>query len=148
MSMDGSHYSENLNSQLQPTADRPVIPEYGIPETLEGILPWEHVIERMKSALNYWIATASPDGRPHATPVWGVWLDGQFYFDGSPRTRRGRNLAKNSAVTVHLESGNDVIILQGDAHEIHGPDNDLAVKLAATYASKYADRGYEPAPDT
>jgi nitroimidazol reductase NimA-like FMN-containing flavoprotein (pyridoxamine 5'-phosphate oxidase superfamily) len=131
---------------LNPIAGRPEIPGYGIPETLDGVLPWSHVDERMRNSLNYWIGTTDANGRPHATPVWGVWLDGVLYFDGSPQTRRGRNLALNPAVVVHLEDGTAPVILQGEAHEIVGIERVLAERIAKGYAGKY--EGYAPEPDT
>jgi hypothetical protein len=137
-----------MTNSNEPKADRPDIPEYGIPVTEEGILPWSHVTERMEKAINYWIATTDPRGRPHATPVWGVWLDDTFFFDGSPHTRRGRNMETNPAVTVHLESGSDVVILQGEVHQIKGIHPELAQRLAAAYTAKYKDMGYAPSADT
>jgi len=140
--------TESDQTGKTPEPSRPYIPGYGVPKTVEGTLPWSHVAGRMEAALNYWIGTTDPEGRPHATPIWGVWVDGTLFFDGSPQTRRGRNLAANPAVVVHLENGSDVVILQGEAHEIRGPELDLAVRLAAAYGKKYAAMGYEPAPDT
>ena len=86
---------------------------YGVPETDEGMLDWSWAVERLEPALNYWFADHAPDGRPHAMPAWAVWLDGTLYFEGSPMTRRARNMAANPAVVVHLESGDDVVILEG-----------------------------------
>ncbi|MBN1221081.1 MAG: pyridoxamine 5'-phosphate oxidase family protein [Anaerolineae bacterium] len=137
-----------LQNSVEPKPGRPHIPGYGIPESEEGILPWNHVCQRMENARNYWIGTVSAKGQPHATPVWGVWLDETLYFDGSPQTRRGRNLAANPRVAVHLESGNDVVILKGEARQIVKPDRALAIRLAEAYAAKYAVLGYEPTPDT
>lgn len=77
------------------------------------MLPWAHAVERLERARYYWLATTRPDRRPHVTPLWGVWVDGGLYFDGPPTTRWGRNLAANPEVSVHLESGNDVVILEG-----------------------------------
>ncbi len=76
---------------IEPT--RPDMPGYGIHLGGEGMLPWSHVSERMSAARNYWIGTTRPDGRPHATPVWGVWVDETFYFGTGERSRKGRNLA-------------------------------------------------------
>ena len=113
------------------------------------MLPWSHVCERMGNSPNYWISTAALNGRPHTTPVWGVWLDDTLYFDGSPETRRGRDIASNPAISVHLESGDDVVILEGEAEQIRGVERpDLVLKLAAAYSAKYAAKGYEPTPDT
>ncbi|MCI0339137.1 MAG: pyridoxamine 5'-phosphate oxidase family protein [Acidobacteria bacterium] len=127
-----------------PKASRPHIPGYGIPNDKKGLLPWEHVTDRMSQAMHYWICTVSPDGRPHATPVDGLWLDDQLYFGGSPQTRRNRNLAANPAVCVHLENGLDVVILHGDAKELRAPDLSLATRLSEESARKY---GYGPKPE-
>ena len=127
-----------------PVASRPFIPGYGIPKAKTGMLPWSHVCERMQSAQNYWIGTTDPEGCPHATPVWGIWLENRLYFGGSPKTRRGRNLAGNPAVVVHLESGSDVVILRGKAYTLQAPARALTTRLAAASASKY---GYKPSPE-
>jgi nitroimidazol reductase NimA-like FMN-containing flavoprotein (pyridoxamine 5'-phosphate oxidase superfamily) len=127
-----------------PHASRPQIPaDYGVPHNTKGLLPWSHVTERMAQAMHYWICTVDPNGRPHATPVDGLWLDDQLYFGGSPQTRRNRNLAANPAVCVHLESGTDVVMLQGEA-DLHTPDRAFAIRLAEASAKKY---GYAPKPE-
>ncbi|MEW5872268.1 MAG: pyridoxamine 5'-phosphate oxidase family protein [Chloroflexota bacterium] len=107
-----------------------------------------HYFGALTKARNYWAATINPHNTPHTMPVWGVFVEGSLYFDGSPRTRRGRNIAANPAVVVHLESGEDVVVLEGEAHEIVGVERPLAEKLAAAYSAKYADRNYSPGPDT
>lgn len=126
--------------------DRPHTPgpDYGIPTSTKGLLPWQHVSDRMAAARYYWISTVGPDGRPHATPVDGVWLDDQLYFGGSPATRRHRNLATNPAVCIHLESGSDVVILHGDAVPLGVPVQALAVRLSEATLQKY---GYGPKPE-
>lgn len=136
--------SKPAGSESWPIADRPHMPGYGIPENKKGLLDWSHVTERMTAAQNYWICTVSPDARPHATPVWGLWLDDKLYFGGGATTKRSRNLAENPAVTVHLESGSDVIILQGEAVPLTNPDKELTVRLADLSAEKY---GYRPKPE-
>jgi hypothetical protein len=80
-------------------------------------------------------------------PAWAVWVDDALYFDGSPETRRGRNLALNPAISVHLESGDRVVILEGDALEAGGPDPDLAQRLVAAFEKNYgASHDYHPEP--
>ncbi|MGH9753302.1 MAG: pyridoxamine 5'-phosphate oxidase family protein [Blastocatellia bacterium] len=131
-----------------PKASRLHMPGYGVPNDKKRLLPWSHVAERMAEARNYWVCTVSPDGRPHATPVWGLWLDDRLYFGGSPQTRRNRNLAENPAVCVHLESGSDVVILHGDARELRAPnrslDRPLVTRLIEISKKKY---GYAPKPE-
>ena len=134
----------------QPKAGRPVFPEgYGIPENDEGLLPWNTIEERMRAAKNYWIATATPRGKPAATPVWGGWIEGRLYFDGAPTTRRGRNISRNPRVVVHLESGDEVVILEGEAVILaEAPERGLAEKLSKEYTAKYGALGYAPAPES
>ncbi len=79
-------------------------------------LPWTWATERLTQARNYWIATTRPDGQPHSRPVWGVWLDDIFYF--STGSLAEQNLATNPAITVHLESGSEVVIIEGTAEPI------------------------------
>jgi hypothetical protein len=127
-----------------PTVSRPKIPaEYGVPKNNKGLLPWSHVTDRMTQAMHYWICTVSSDGQPHVTPVDGCWLNDLLYFSGSPQTRYNRNLLINPAVSVHLDSSDDVIILHGNAY-LHTPDHAVAVQLAKASAEKY---GYGPSPE-
>lgn len=128
------------------STSRPHMPEGYLPGEGKGtLLPWEFAQERLEAARNYWVATVRPDGRPHAVPVWGVWLDSKFYFDGSPQTRRGRNLAQNPAAAIHLESGDEVVIVEGEARQFLSPPRSLTTRLAEAYTSKY--EGYTATPD-
>ena len=126
----------------QPRRSRPQIEGYGIPETEEGMLSWSFVTERVGSPRNYWIATVRPDGRPHAVPSWGVWLDGVFYFGGGEKTRHLRNVRSNPNVVMHLESGDEVVIFEGVAEEITG--RDLRARIDDAYEAKYGIRHGTP----
>ena len=126
----------------EPPPSRPRLPKgYGVPASPEGMLPWNWANERLERARNYWVCPTRPDGRPHAVPVWGVWVDEALYFGGGPRTQR--NLKANPAVVVHLESGDDVVILEGIAEEFTDPDPALFARFADASAAKYGWR-----PDT
>jgi len=96
-------------------------------------LPWKWATERLSRARNYWIATTRPEGQPHSRPVWGVWLDDAFYF--STGSLAAQNLAANPAVTVHLESGSEVVIIEGAA-EVVG-DAGLVEWVVSLYNQKY-----------
>ena len=100
-------------------------------------LPWAHARERLARAHNYWICTARPDGRPHTIPVWGFFFDDIFYFGTGRSTRKARNLAHNSALSIHLESGDDVVILEGTAREIAESDKPTLAKLDSASREKY-----------
>ena len=133
---EGTAMSVQGTSGAGPQPDRPNIP-YGLraPDEGVGLLPWSRVAERMRHAYVYWVATASPENRPHVIPVWGVWLDETFYFSNGPTTRTGRNLAANSSVAVHLESGEDVVIIEGAVEPID--DVALVDRINDAYARKY-----------
>ena len=121
-----------------PRADRPAMATgYGIkPATPDSLTPWSAVVERLVAARSYWLCTVRPDGRPHAAPVWGLWADDALYFGTDPASRKGRNLAANPELVVHLESGDDVVILEGT---VDVTDDPATVRpLLAAYAAKYA----------
>jgi nitroimidazol reductase NimA-like FMN-containing flavoprotein (pyridoxamine 5'-phosphate oxidase superfamily) len=122
---------------------------YGVPETEEGVLEWSWAVERLERALNYWFSTTRPDGRPHAMPAWAVWLDDDLYFEGSPLTRRAQNLSANPSVVVHLESGEEVVILEVEAREAGKPERELAERLSAAFTAKYGPTrwAYKPTPE-
>jgi hypothetical protein len=99
---------------------------------------WSRVTEMLTRARNYWVCTARPDGRPHSMPVWGLWLGDVFYFATDRESRKGRNLRVNPWMSVHLESGDDVVVLEGRAEELTDP---LALDLVGeAYESKYTWR--------
>ena len=111
---------------------------YGIKAPTEGsgLLPWAFVTSRMETARNYWICTSAKNGTPHAAPVWGIWQKGRFYFSTDRESRKGRNLAARSAILVHLESGDEVVVIEGHAQPLAG--SPLLDELDAVYFKKYA----------
>lgn len=134
--------------EQRPTSTRPTFPEgYGIPETAQGLLTWAEVEPRLVHAHHYWLSSVRPDGRPHAVPRWGVWLDGRFWYDGAPTTRHTRNVEANPAVTLTLESGTEVVIVEGESHATRADPEPLGARLSQAF-TKYADAGYSPAPDS
>jgi nitroimidazol reductase NimA-like FMN-containing flavoprotein (pyridoxamine 5'-phosphate oxidase superfamily) len=139
---------EHGQAHTEPRASRAHFPP-GYIETPADLLPWSHALERLEQARIYWIASVRSNGRPHLTPIWGVWLDNVLFFDGSPESRRSRNIAAHPAIAVHVERGNagkDVVIVEGNASE-YRPEPALAQRLAAAYGAKYAEDGYAPSAD-
>jgi hypothetical protein len=123
--------------------DRPQLPAgYEIPQGPEGMLQWSEVDSRIEQAKNYWIATASLDGHPVARPLWGVWMGQQLYFEGSPKTRWGRMISVNPHIQVHLESGNEVVIIEGTVIDELDVGEERYQQVCTIYASKY--NGYQP----
>jgi len=114
------------------------MPGYGIqPPTPEaGLLEWAFVQAQMLAARNYWLSTASAAGTPHAAPVWGIWYQDRFYFSTGANSRKGRNLAANPLAVVHLESGDETVILEGQMQAV--PAGELFNTLDQVYFQKYS----------
>jgi hypothetical protein len=120
---------------------------YGVPETSDELLEWSDVQARLTAASQYWMATTRPDGRPHVVPRWGVWVDDRFWYDGAPTTVHARNLVRSPVCTLHLEDGWKAVIVDGMSQPAEPPGVSFGTRLAAGFADKYSDRGYEPRPD-
>lgn len=126
----------------EPRAERPSFPQgYGVHESADGLLDWSWAEERLRAARNYWVCTTRDDGRPAAAPVWGVWLDGAVLFGTNPESVKGRNLARDPRIVVHLESGDEVVILEG---VVEPAGEERRRTLADEYERKY---GYRPGDD-
>lgn len=95
----------------------------------------ERAISRLRASMIYWIATTRPDGRPHSMPVWGVWVDGALWF--GTYGQKVRNLAHEPYAVAHVESGEDVAIVEGPVERLAFPDAPAAV--AAAFREKYVD---------
>ena len=152
-STDGDSTDTHRNHPASPDADpsarrtRPKTEEsYGIPTDEEGMLSWEFVTERLTGDRTFWVSTTRPDGRPHARPVWGVWVDGTFHCGGGPKTRWVRNLAENAEITVHRESGEEVVIIEGRAGKLSEgvADDDRLERIDDAYEEKYGIRHGTP----
>lgn len=112
--------AQGSSSLRPPAVGRPAMPgDYGLAPASGGeILPWGWAVQRLEASRNYWVATVRPDGRPHAMPVWGVWFAGAFYFGTGAKSRKARNLAADPRAVVHLESGDEVVVLEGIMAEV------------------------------
>jgi general stress protein 26 len=122
-----------------PVSARPQLPkDYGILDKNDGggLLPWNQVSDRLEVSRNYWVQTTRSDSRPHAKPVWGSWFQEHFYFSTSPKSITGQNLSRNSSCAVHLESGDDVVILEGEAAVV--TERDFLSQLDEAYYRKYS----------
>ncbi len=125
------------HNRAEPRASRPHMPGYGILDASSGrgLLPWSWATERISKAHNYWIATTRPDGAPHVMPVWGVWLDGAFYFSTGRNSRKARNLTANPKCVVCTERAEEAVVLEGVAEQ--ATDSALLGKFADLYKGKY-----------
>jgi hypothetical protein len=119
----------------EPRASRPSLGGYGVPAETEGMLPWSWVEERLAAAHNYWIATAGP----HASPIWALWDERTLVFSCGAPSRKARELARDPRCVVHLESGAEVAIVEGEAERI-----EATPALVEAYAAKYGGTDASP----
>lgn len=124
-----------------------IMPAYGVPTTLADTLSWDWAAERLVQAPVYWVATARPDGRPHVMPTWGAWVDGAFWMEGGDQTRRMRNLALNPNAVVHVERGDDVVIVEGVGEKVVGLDPGFTERLVDGFHKYVASHGYTAGPE-
>ena len=105
-------------------------------------LNWPEVAAGLAAARNYWLGTTSPSGAPHAAPVWGVVAGQTLYLYSERGTVKARNIAADPRVVVHLESGDDVLIVRGTAEDLGRPAD--VPEVVAALAAKYTAPGDQP----
>ena len=102
---------------------------------------WQAVEEMLAGAELYWLTTVRADGRPHVTPLVGVWQAGVFAFCTGPGEQKHVNLEHSPLVSVTTGSntwraGTDVVV-EGVAERVTGRDRLLP--LARAWQGKYGD---------
>src|SRR5712671_3756462 len=114
----------------------------------EGTMTWTEVAGRLSAARNYWLGSTTVSGAPHAAPVWGVVTGETLYLYSERSTVKARNLAADPRVVIHLESGENVLIVRGVAEDL-GPPAEVPSVVSAL-AAKYTgpqDQPYLPDRD-
>ncbi|MFD0021514.1 pyridoxamine 5'-phosphate oxidase family protein [Streptomyces sp. NPDC058382] len=101
--------------------------------------PWADAAELLTEAELYWLTTVRPDGRPHVTPLIGVWWRGALHFSTGADERKARNLAERAEVVLTTgtntwSEGFDVVV-EGRAERV--TDGGLLAGLAAAWEQKY-----------
>lgn len=99
------------------------------------MLTWDWAEQRLKRSHNYWISTTRPDGTPHAMVIWGLWLDGAFYFSTGAKSRKAKNLAHSPKCVIGTEHAEQAVIVEGDAKISR--DAALLKRFARLYEKKY-----------
>jgi len=100
---------------------------------------WADVVGVLESAELYWLTTVRGDGRPHVTPLIGVWQEEAVHFCTGLREQKARNLERRRevALTTGTNSwarGLDVVI-EGAAARV--TDRGALQRLADAYEAKY-----------
>ncbi len=64
-------------------------------------------------------------------PLWGLWIDCVLWFSTDPSSYKARNFAANPEVVVHLESGDEVCVLEGAVRKL------VVAELPASFVDDY-----------
>jgi nitroimidazol reductase NimA-like FMN-containing flavoprotein (pyridoxamine 5'-phosphate oxidase superfamily) len=104
--------------------------------------PWEQTRGVLEAADVFWLATVWADGRPHVTPVVGVWREGALHFSTADTEQKAINLRGNPHVVLttgcnHWQEGFDVVV-EGDAVRI--ADQEQLERLAQAWATQWDGR--------
>jgi F420H(2)-dependent biliverdin reductase len=92
--------------------------------------------ERLATEANVWFAAVRPDGRPHLTPIWFVWVDDRMWICTQEQAVKVRNVRANPNVSIALENGNAPVTGEGLATVQARAEAPEAVRAA--FIAKYA----------
>jgi nitroimidazol reductase NimA-like FMN-containing flavoprotein (pyridoxamine 5'-phosphate oxidase superfamily) len=113
-----------------------------------GAVPttWARGRAALKDAESYLLTTVRPDGRPHVTPLVGIWLNGSLHFCTGPDERKAKNLEQNPQCI--LTTGNDSlegfdVVLEGRAERVgdEAERREIADTFEAKYGPHFAEGG-------
>ena len=104
---------------------------------MPGYIPWKNVDLRLQSERMLWVSTVLPNGRPHAMPC-RYWWDGRnVFFVADKKSQKAKNLAYQSSAVLHLDDGEHVVMMTGQAEIV--TDRDQRNAINAVYGEKYMD---------
>jgi nitroimidazol reductase NimA-like FMN-containing flavoprotein (pyridoxamine 5'-phosphate oxidase superfamily) len=86
--------------------------------------------------LTYWLATTSPDGRPHVAGVGAIWSDGKIYVVSGPGTRKSRNMTANPHCVLSVSLHDIDLVVEGTAAKV------TDARTLEQIARRYADGGW------
>ena len=117
--------------------NRPPVEVTNLDRYGDPALPWSRPRDLLaastpKPTTPFFLGTSRPDGRPHATGIGALWLDGDLYFTSGPGTRKARNLAANPACTISVRLEDIDLVLEGEATRV--TDRPTLEQVAGLYA--------------
>jgi nitroimidazol reductase NimA-like FMN-containing flavoprotein (pyridoxamine 5'-phosphate oxidase superfamily) len=115
-------------------------PRFSDPEAVAT--GWDETRHTLETAELFWLSTVRADGRPHVTPLVGVWLDGALHFCTGAAEQKAVNVRGNPHVILMTgrndwETGLDVVV-EGDAVPV--TDNVALKRLAEAWTVKWDGR--------
>jgi Pyridoxamine 5'-phosphate oxidase len=119
----------------------------------DGLPPidWAGVAEKLNTgsapaadgmnARTTWLSTVNEDGSPHVTAVGALWLEGTFWFQTGPGTRKGRNVTRDPRCAVAVSIRDADVVFEGAATRVTEPT------ALARVATAWAEQGWPAEPD-
>ncbi|MCX4725148.1 pyridoxamine 5'-phosphate oxidase family protein [Streptomyces sp. NBC_00440] len=93
------------------------------------------VLDRLATERTVWLCGVRPDGSPHVTPVWFVFLRGSWWIGVDSASVKVRVLRENPRVSLALEDGRVPVVAEGDVQLRH---DGFPEEVTAAFAAKYA----------
>jgi hypothetical protein len=91
----------------------------------------------------YWLTTVDGDGRPHITAVGVMVADDRFYFSGSPRSRKIRNIERDDRCAFGVAGPGFDVTLEGRASRVTDTEKlERIAKLFSDWGPEVADGGF------
>jgi hypothetical protein len=66
----------------------------------------------------FFLSTVDVDGRPHVAGVGAMWVSGRYYFSGSPRSRKVRNIERDPRCALGVAVTGYDVSLEGRATRV------------------------------
>ncbi|MFK8845088.1 pyridoxamine 5'-phosphate oxidase family protein [Streptomyces sp. Ac-502] len=102
------------------------------------------VRDRLATERIVWLCTLRPNGSPHVTPVWFVFVHGTWWIGADRASVKLRNIENDPRVSLALEDGEAPVVAEGRARTWHVPpraeaDPGAAVpsEVVAAFLAKY-----------
>ncbi len=108
-------------------------------------LDWAPIRDRLEAGLSQapgsggphrhtcWLSTINADGSPHVTGVGALWVEGAFWFETGPSSRKARNLARDARSALSVASEAFDLVVEGSAERVR--DRASVAAMAARWAA-------------
>lgn len=86
-----------------------------------GALPDAEVLDRLDRERAVWICTLRPDGSSHLTPVWFLFVDGEWWVCTPEGSVKIRNVRADPRVSLALPDPDAPLVAEGVATVVRPP---------------------------
>ena len=104
------------------------------------VMSHDEIVRFIEQSRTCTMATIGPTGTPHLVAMWYAVVDQQIWFETKAKSQKVRNLRRNPAVTVSIESGRTYDSLKGISIEGRGvivEDADALWKVGVSVFERY-----------